>query len=121
MPVAANKPGATEGASSRQLGLGLMLEARPAPAIPANAVPSPVLPLPVPVRGEPPAAVVTQPRQRALEDDDSDPVSVPPSSPSTETARAPRIFKVGELVRAARLTLESRFAEVRVDGEVSGF
>ena len=28
---------------------------------------------------------------------------------------------MGELVRAARLTLESRFADVRVEGEVSGF
>jgi exodeoxyribonuclease VII large subunit len=30
------------------------------------------------------------------------------------------VFGVGELVRAARLTLESRFADVRVEGEISG-
>ena len=33
---------------------------------------------------------------------------------------APRIYVVSELLRAARLTLESRFADVRVEGEVSG-
>jgi len=36
-------------------------------------------------------------------------------------APAPRVFGVSDLVRAARLTLEGRFAEVRVEGEVSGF
>jgi exodeoxyribonuclease VII large subunit len=38
-----------------------------------------------------------------------------------EAPRVPRVFVVSELVRAARLTLESRFAEVRVEGEISGF
>jgi len=38
-----------------------------------------------------------------------------------EAPRARRIFAVSELVRAARLAMESRFAEVRVDGEISGF
>ena len=38
-----------------------------------------------------------------------------------DAPRAPRVFGVAELVRAARLMLESRFAEVRVEGEVSGF
>ncbi len=33
---------------------------------------------------------------------------------------APRIYSVTEILRAARLTLESRFAEIRVEGEVSG-
>jgi len=33
---------------------------------------------------------------------------------------APRIYLVSDLIRAARLTLESRFADVRVEGEVSG-
>jgi exodeoxyribonuclease VII large subunit len=33
---------------------------------------------------------------------------------------APRIYRVAELLRAARLTLESRFADIRVEGEVSG-
>jgi hypothetical protein len=31
-----------------------------------------------------------------------------------------RIFAVSELVRAARITLESRFSDLRVEGEVSG-
>ncbi|HET6148561.1 MAG TPA: exodeoxyribonuclease VII large subunit [Polyangia bacterium] len=33
---------------------------------------------------------------------------------------APRVFAVSELIRAARITLESRFADVRVEGEVVG-
>jgi exodeoxyribonuclease VII large subunit len=33
---------------------------------------------------------------------------------------APRIWLVSELMRAARLSLESRFSDVRVEGEVSG-
>ncbi|MBC8133355.1 MAG: exodeoxyribonuclease VII large subunit [Deltaproteobacteria bacterium] len=40
---------------------------------------------------------------------------------AAETPPAPRIFAVNELVRAVRLTLESRFGEVRVEGEISGF
>ena len=43
------------------------------------------------------------------------------STPAPEAVRPPRVFSVFELVRAARLMLESRFAEVRVEGEVSGF
>ena len=35
-------------------------------------------------------------------------------------AGAPRIYVVSELLRAARLTLESRFSDVRVEGEISG-
>ena len=34
--------------------------------------------------------------------------------------RTPRIWLVSELLRAARLAIESRFADVRVEGEVSG-
>ena len=33
---------------------------------------------------------------------------------------APRIYGVADLIRAARLTLESRFTDVRVEGEISG-
>jgi exodeoxyribonuclease VII large subunit len=43
----------------------------------------------------------------------SPPVPAPAPSP-------PRIYAVSELLRAARLTLESRFSEVRVEGEISG-
>jgi len=39
----------------------------------------------------------------------------PPAAPV-----APRIFTVTELLRAARLMLESRFADARVEGEISG-
>ena len=47
----------------------------------------------------------------------------PVPSPTVGEAPAPeetRVFAVRELVRAARLTLESRFADLRVEGEVSG-
>ena len=43
------------------------------------------------------------------------------TSPTTPAAPAqPRIYGVSELLKAVRVTLESRFAEVRVEGEVSG-
>jgi len=41
--------------------------------------------------------------------------------PPTPAARPePRVYGVGEVVRSARLVLESRFADVRVEGEISG-
>ena len=49
-----------------------------------------------------------------------------PDAPATETPRgnpapeAPRIWIVSELLRAARLAIESRFSDVRVEGEISG-
>ncbi len=36
------------------------------------------------------------------------------------TATQPRVLAVAELVRAARMTMEARFADVRVQGEISG-
>ncbi|HLK88733.1 MAG TPA: exodeoxyribonuclease VII large subunit [Polyangia bacterium] len=52
------------------------------------------------------------------------PAPLPPSGvaplPEPAPPPAPRIYTVTEILRAARLTLESRFAEVRVEGEVSG-
>jgi exodeoxyribonuclease VII large subunit len=46
----------------------------------------------------------------------------PPDSPSGASSGKPeaRVFTVCELVRAARITLESRFTDLRVEGEVSG-
>jgi exodeoxyribonuclease VII large subunit len=44
--------------------------------------------------------------------------SLPTLAPSAPAS--PRIFQVSELLRAARLTLESRFTDVRVEGEISG-
>ena len=44
----------------------------------------------------------------------------PPPTPAPPAPAQPRIYVVSELLRAARLTLESRFADVRVEGEVSG-
>jgi exodeoxyribonuclease VII large subunit len=40
--------------------------------------------------------------------------------PPAPAPAPPRIYGVSELLKAARVTLESRFAEVRVEGEVSG-
>jgi exodeoxyribonuclease VII large subunit len=55
---------------------------------------------------------------------DSDSTTPTPTGRSTEAPApvpvAPRIFVVSELIRAARLTLESRFADIRVEGEISG-
>jgi exodeoxyribonuclease VII large subunit len=42
------------------------------------------------------------------------------STSSKEAPAQPRIYVVSELLRAVRLTLESRFTDVRVEGEVSG-
>jgi exodeoxyribonuclease VII large subunit len=55
----------------------------------------------------------------------SRPVAPPPQSaiePAAPQAApvAPRIYSVTEILRAARVTLESRFADVRVEGEISG-
>ena len=44
----------------------------------------------------------------------------PAHSPPVEESQDTRIFAVSELVRAARITLESRFSDLRVEGEVSG-
>ncbi len=48
------------------------------------------------------------------------PPATPTAMPLPAPPPAPRIFVVSELIRAARLTLESRFADVRVEGEISG-
>jgi exodeoxyribonuclease VII large subunit len=47
------------------------------------------------------------------------PLVTPPAAVAPETG--PRIFLVSDLLRAARQTMESRFTDVRVDGEISGF
>ncbi len=55
---------------------------------------------------------------RGADDDPGYQEVVPPAPPEKA---APRVFGVTELVRAARLSLETRFADVRVEGEISGF
>ena len=74
----------------------MSLGARPAPANAPQAAPAP----PPPPPPQLPPANTTAP--------------APPVIPEV------RIYGVGELVKAARLTLESRFADVRVEGEISG-
>jgi exodeoxyribonuclease VII large subunit len=81
----------------------LTLEARLAPPPLPLATPTPA---PVPAPAE--AAVGVPP-----------PVAVEPP-PAPPVPAAPRIYVVSELIRAARLMLESRFADVRVEGEISG-
>jgi exodeoxyribonuclease VII large subunit len=49
----------------------------------------------------------------------AEPVARDPAEPAAVPAE-PRILAVAELVRAARQTLEVRFGDVRVEGEVSG-
>jgi len=52
------------------------------------------------------------------------PKPVPPAEPPATVREAPkeiRVLAVAEIVRAARQTLEARFADVRVEGEISGF
>ena len=131
-------------ATPRQLGLGLSFEARPDPPAPpvsgagssapgsvsAAIVPlaapldapslapdcaSPPAPVGVPSLASPPAPLCTPSFTSLVE-----PLMVE-SVPVPDAPRGPRVFGVAELVRAARLTLEGRFAEVRVEGEVSGF
>jgi exodeoxyribonuclease VII large subunit len=46
---------------------------------------------------------------------DGPPAPAPPAPPKAE-----RVLAVSELVRAARITMEARFADVRVEGEISG-
>jgi exodeoxyribonuclease VII large subunit len=52
------------------------------------------------------------------------PVATPatePAPPAAAPVTGPKIFLVSDLLRAARQTMESRFTDVRVDGEISGF
>ena len=69
-----------------------------------------------------PAAPVA-PRTAATSAPEAAPSSTPP--PALEAARPaapaePRVWLVSDLLRAARVALESRFTDVRVEGEVSG-
>jgi exodeoxyribonuclease VII large subunit len=76
--------------------LSLTLPAKKEPAA------QPAVPTPTPVS---PAMPASTPEAAA-------PTPAPPAQP--------RIYLVSELIKAARVTLESRFTDVRVEGEVSG-
>jgi exodeoxyribonuclease VII large subunit len=93
----AERPGAAESEAGGQLSFEARFEATERPA------PTPAAPGPAPTPAAPaPAAPV-------------------PAAPAAGGApAAPRIYTVRDLLRAAKLTLESRFADVRVEGEVSG-
>jgi exodeoxyribonuclease VII large subunit len=82
---------------------------------------SPVRPKGAPPEGHPQLSFESRfappPPEEELEpvDDTAFAPPAPPPAPRTE-----RVLAVSELVRAARITLEARFADVRVEGEVSG-
>jgi exodeoxyribonuclease VII large subunit len=63
----------------------------------------------------------TRPEARELVPTTPTAVAVRPAVAVEAAPPTPRVLAVSELVRAARLTLESYFSEVRVEGEVSGF
>jgi exodeoxyribonuclease VII large subunit len=69
-----------------------------------------------PVAAPPPASAVAPPPASAVA---PPPASAVEAAPQAATA-TPRIYSVTEILRAARVTLESRFADVRVEGEISG-
>jgi exodeoxyribonuclease VII large subunit len=98
-PPVTLKPKPETGAAQLSFDARLTTPAPPpaaAPAAPALAPPPPPPPAPAALEPSPP---------------ETTPVPVPVT---------PRIYGVTELLRAARLTLESRFADVRVEGEISG-
>jgi exodeoxyribonuclease VII large subunit len=80
------------------------------PVRPRGAPPEPQNPqLSLESRFAPPPAELEPPEDTVFE---------PP--PPERPAPRDRVLAVSELVRAARLTLEARFADVKVEGEVSG-
>jgi len=81
----------------RQLSLGMAVAERLAAAAPAAAS----APAPAPVR-------VPE-------------IAVRPATPSEPEPETPRIYTVSELVRGVRFSLEARFPDVRVEGEVAQF
>jgi len=87
--------------------LALTLPARTAPAAAPPSAPEPT--------GEaatPPPVVVSQAP--------ADAAQAPAPVAQPQAPAQPRIYIVSELLRAVRMTLESRFTDVRVEGEVSG-
>jgi exodeoxyribonuclease VII large subunit len=75
-------------------------------------------------------AVEVEEAVEAVETREPEAESPPSTSATTSTSTSasatkpvpvqPRVYVVSELLKAVRLTLESRFTEVRVEGEVSG-
>ena len=110
MPPAENDSG--------QLSFDSRLTAQPPPNVtPLTGTPAPTVPVP-PVRiagaGAAPASFDPKPATNRE--------AVMPSLPPGESpaSQETRIFAVSELVCAARIALESRFSDLRVEGEVSG-
>src|SRR6185503_10070902 len=70
------------------------------------------LSLTLPAKREEPAAPAPAPATASVPE-------TPPAAPREEPPK-PKVYVVSELLKAVRLTLESRFTDVRVEGEVSG-
>jgi exodeoxyribonuclease VII large subunit len=94
-------------------------ESRVAAAKPTPAQPAPPADKPE-AASEPPSAKPESPERAAKPETQQDRPAAKPEAAADEAKREPRVFAVCELVRAARLTLESRFADLRVEGEISG-
>ena len=75
------------------------------------------LTLPAKKEAAPPAAPQLETRPNAPATASPSPL---PPPPAPAAPAQPRIYLVSELLKAARVTLESRFADVRVEGEISG-
>jgi exodeoxyribonuclease VII large subunit len=97
-----------------QLSLESMMARPPAPPPPATPPPRSDVPA-EPTPGAPGGAAPSASGAAA-----SAGAAAPLPPPPPPVPAAPRIFVVSELIRAARLMLESRFADVRVEGEISG-
>jgi exodeoxyribonuclease VII large subunit len=88
----------------------------PAPAPTALRTPLPAPPLTAPV------GIAARPLTTTAPVGSAPVLPIGPlgTAPAEKKPDEPRVFAVTELVRAARLTMESRFADVRVEGEISG-
>ncbi len=113
-PDAASKPAPVEDAGQLSFDSRLAGPTQPDAALaagtakPADAAP----PVHIAAAGDRPAVFQPAAGREAL-------AAGPPAGGSL-AAQDTRIFAVSDLVRAARLTLESRFSDLRVEGEVSG-
>jgi exodeoxyribonuclease VII large subunit len=93
---------------ARQLGFGLLLDARSLP--PRSSLAETPVVEPPELPSESAELVSTTAAEMGVD-----------RAAEVLAAAKPRVFGVSELIRSARMMLEGRFAEVRVEGEVSGF
>jgi exodeoxyribonuclease VII large subunit len=94
--------------------------AEPAPAPAPEPPPPPVSPVAQSPVAPAPRVPFPATREPPVERPTAAVSPAPPPAPAPDKPAEPRIFKVTELVRSVRVTLESRYADVRVEGEISG-